>query len=111
MFPDLRHARRSIVLRGLASMAMLLVAVTGAHAQPDRVDDHHALSPTFTAWLTAVAHHVPGTPDSHALQVAALSDKSLVHLFTQLSADEAVHWATLNNAMGTAIPAQAFLFG
>ena len=41
---------------------------------------------------------------------AALSDKGLVHLFTQLSADEAVHWATLNNAAGTAIPAQAFLF-
>lgn len=52
-----------------------------------------------------------GATNAYAGQVAALSDKSLVHLFTQLSADEAVHWATLNNAMGTAIPAQAFLFG
>ena len=52
-----------------------------------------------------------GATNAYTGQVAALSDKSLVHLFTQLSADEAVHWATLNNAMGTAIPAQAFLFG
>ena len=52
-----------------------------------------------------------GATNAYTGQVAALSDKSLVHLFTQLSADEAVHWATLNNAMGTAIPAKAFLFG
>ena len=52
-----------------------------------------------------------GATNAYAGQVAALSDKGLVHLFTQLSADEAVHWATLNNAMGAAIPAQAFLFG
>lgn len=52
-----------------------------------------------------------GATNAYAGQVAALSDKGLVHLFTQLSADEAVHWATLNNAAGTAIPTQAFLFG
>lgn len=52
-----------------------------------------------------------GATNAYAGQVAALSDKRLVHLFTQLSADEAVHWATLNNAAGTAIPTQAFLFG
>ena len=52
-----------------------------------------------------------GATNAYAGQVAALSDKSLIHLFGQLSADEAVHWATLNNAAGTAIPAQAFLFG
>lgn len=52
-----------------------------------------------------------GATNAYAGQVAALSDRSLAHLFTQLSADEAVHWATLNNAAGTAIPAQAFLFG
>ena len=52
-----------------------------------------------------------GATNAYAGQVAALSDKGLVHLVSQLSADEAVHWATLNNAAGTAIPAQAFLFG
>jgi rubrerythrin len=52
-----------------------------------------------------------GATNAYASQVAALRDPKLVHLFTQLSADEAVHWATLNNAAGTPIPAKAFLFG
>lgn len=52
-----------------------------------------------------------GATNAYAGQVAALHDPQLVHLFTQLSADEAVHWTTLNNAAGTPIPAKAFLFG
>jgi len=52
-----------------------------------------------------------GATNAYAGQVAALHDPQLAHLFTQLSADEAVHWTTLNNAAGTPIPAKAFLFG
>lgn len=52
-----------------------------------------------------------GATNAYAGQVAALKDPQLAHLFTQLSADEAVHWTTLNNAGGTPIPAKAFLFG
>jgi len=52
-----------------------------------------------------------GATNAYAGQVAALQDHALVHLFTQLSADEAVHWATLNNAAGTPLPAKAFIFG
>jgi hypothetical protein len=52
-----------------------------------------------------------GATNAYAGQVAALHDPELAHLFTQLSADEAVHWTTLNNAAGTPIPAKAFLFG
>jgi len=52
-----------------------------------------------------------GATNAYAGQVAALRDPQLAHLFTQLSADEAVHWTTLNNAAGTPIPAKAFLFG
>jgi len=52
-----------------------------------------------------------GATNAYAGQVAALHDHKLVHLFTQLSSDEAVHWTTLNNAAGTPIPAKAFLFG
>ena len=52
-----------------------------------------------------------GAANAYAGQVAALRDPQLAHLFTQLSADEAVHWATLNNAAGTPIPTKAFLFG
>jgi hypothetical protein len=49
--------------------------------------------------------------NAYASQVAALDDLQLARLFTQLAADEAVHWTTLNNASGTPIPAKAFLFG
>jgi len=52
-----------------------------------------------------------GATNAYAGQVAALKDPRLAHLFTQLSADEAVHWTTLNNAAGSPIPAKAFLFG
>jgi rubrerythrin len=52
-----------------------------------------------------------GATNAYAGQVAALHDPQLAHLFTQLSADEAVHWTTLNNAAGTPIPTKAFLFG
>jgi rubrerythrin len=52
-----------------------------------------------------------GATNAYAGQVAALQDPQLAHLFTQLSADEAVHWTTLNNAAATPIPAKAFLFG
>lgn len=52
-----------------------------------------------------------GATNAYAGQVAALHDPQLAHLFTQLSADEAVHWTTLNNAAGTPIPPKAFLFG
>jgi len=52
-----------------------------------------------------------GATNAYASQVAALQDHKLAHLFTQLSADEAVHWTTLNNALGIAIPSKAFIFG
>ena len=52
-----------------------------------------------------------GATNAYAGQVAALRDHKLTQLFTQLSADEAVHWTTLNNVAGTPIPTKAFLFG
>jgi hypothetical protein len=52
-----------------------------------------------------------GATNAYAGQVAALRDPQLAHLFTQLAADETVHWTTLNNAASVPIPAKAFLFG
>jgi hypothetical protein len=52
-----------------------------------------------------------GATNAYAGQVAALKSRQITHLFTQLCGDEAVHWATLNNAMGVPIPAKAYLFG
>lgn len=52
-----------------------------------------------------------GATNAYAGQVAALHNRQLTHLFTQLCADESVHWTTLNNAMEVPIPAKAYLFG
>lgn len=82
-----------------------------ARSDADYVEALSLATLTSEAEVVALATRLEqGATNAYTGQVAALSDKSLVHLFTQLSADEAVHWATLNNAAGTAIPVQAFLF-
>lgn len=52
-----------------------------------------------------------GATNAYAGQVAALQDRKLTHLFTQLCSDEAVHWAVLNNALAQPVPAHAYIFG
>jgi hypothetical protein len=61
--------------------------------------------------LTLATRLELGATNAYAGQVAALLDRQLAHLFTQLSTDETVHWTTLNNALGQPIPAKAYLFG
>jgi rubrerythrin len=52
-----------------------------------------------------------GAASAYVGQVASLRDIKLAQLFSKLAADEAVHWATLNNARGLTIPSKAYLFG
>jgi rubrerythrin len=52
-----------------------------------------------------------GAANAYVGQIAALQDRKLAHLFGQLASDEAVHWTTLNNALGRPIQAKAYLFG
>ena len=52
-----------------------------------------------------------GATNAYVGQIAALQDHQLAHLFAQISTDEAVHWAILNNAGGGTIPAPAYIFG
>jgi rubrerythrin len=52
-----------------------------------------------------------GAASAYVGQIAALSEPKLAKLFASISADEAVHWTTLNNAAGTPIPTTAYLFG
>jgi hypothetical protein len=52
-----------------------------------------------------------GATNAYVGQIAALQDHQLAHLFAQISTDEAVHWAILNNALGGAVPAPTFIFG
>ena len=61
--------------------------------------------------VTLAAKLEMGATNAYVGQIAALQDHKLVHLFAQLSTDEAVHWAVLNNAMGAPVPTPPFIFG
>jgi rubrerythrin len=52
-----------------------------------------------------------GAASAYVGQVSALRDPKLAQLFSNLAADEAVHWTTLNNAQGLEIRSKAYLFG
>jgi len=52
-----------------------------------------------------------GAASAYVGQISALKDPNIAKLFASISADEAVHWTTLNNAAGTPIPTAAYLFG
>ena len=52
-----------------------------------------------------------GAATAYIGQIAALGDPKLARLFASISADEAVHWTTLNNAVGKPVPNAAYLFG
>jgi rubrerythrin len=52
-----------------------------------------------------------GAASAYIGQISSLKDPKIARLFASLSADEAVHWTTLNNAAGTPIPTAAYLFG
>jgi len=52
-----------------------------------------------------------GAASAYIGQVTALHDPKLAKLFASISADEAIHWTTLNNAAGKPIPTSAYVFG
>src|SRR3546814_18737007 len=43
--------------------------------------------------------------------MSAIRDPGLAQLFAQISADEVIHWTTLNSATGGSLPAEPFEFG
>ena len=51
-----------------------------------------------------------GAASAYIGQISALRDPKTTKVFAEISADEAVHWTTLNNAAGTPLPAAAFIF-
>lgn len=51
-----------------------------------------------------------GAASAYIGQVTSLKDPKLAKLFAAISADEAIHWTTLNNAAGTPIPPAAYVF-
>ncbi len=74
----------------------MLCATLWLLASPDvvaaqHVLDHHALSRTFTVWLTTVAQHAPGVPDAAAAQAATFDERTLRAVSRELDAlDKAI---------------------
>ncbi len=67
-------------------LASTLIAAVPLWAQTEHVLDHHALSPQFTSWLTAVAEHGPGAPDAPAERIAAWPESNLRAVLRELDA-------------------------
>lgn len=60
------------------------------------------------ALATTLEH---GAASAYIGQINAISDPKLANLFASISADEALHWTTLNAAGGGQIPKSAYVFG
>jgi len=69
----------------------------------------HPVEPKTDAQYSADLEQ--GAASAYLGQITALKDPKIAQLFASISADEAVHWTTLNNAAGTPIPTGAYLFG
>ena len=52
-----------------------------------------------------------GAASGYISQISTLRDPGLAQLFAQISADEMIHWTTLNGAIGGSLPAEPFQFG
>lgn len=61
--------------------------------------------------LTLATRLEMGAASAYIGQLAGLKDNKLAALFAGIAADEATHWALLNNATGGSEPTAAFIFG
>jgi hypothetical protein len=52
-----------------------------------------------------------GAASGYISQISSIRDPGLAQLFAQISADEMVHWTTLNGAIGDPLPTEPFQFG
>jgi hypothetical protein len=98
------------------ALAKLIAEAGGKPVEPKN-DQEYAASLNLAA-LKSEAEVVrfaagleQGAANAYVGQVAALRDSKLARLFSQLGADEAVHWALLNNAAGGSLSKAPFLFG
>ena len=98
------------------SLASLIAKAGGKPVQPQS-DDQYVKALNLGALkseadVVALATRLEqGAASAYVGQVVALRDPKLAQLFSNLAADEAVHWTTLNNAQGLQIRSKAYLFG
>jgi rubrerythrin len=97
------------------ALATLVRKAGGAPVEPkpdaDYVRDLHLEALKSQADVVALATRLEReAAKGYTDQIAALQDPHLARLFGEISADEAVHWAILNNAAGAAIPKTGLIF-
>lgn len=98
------------------SLAKLIATAGGKPVEPKTDDQYIAElklgSLKSEADVVALATMLErGAASAYVGQITALKDPGLAKLFASISADEAIHWTTLNNAAGTPLPASAYVFG
>jgi hypothetical protein len=52
-----------------------------------------------------------GAASGYVSLISSIRDPGLSQLFAQISADEVIHWTTLNGVIGGPLPAEPFQFG
>ncbi len=52
-----------------------------------------------------------GAASGYISQISSIRDSGLSQLFARISADEMIHWTTLNGAIGGPLPSEPFQFG
>lgn len=98
------------------ALVKLITDVGGVPVQPksdaDYVEELKLGTLKTEADVVALATGLElGAASGYIKEISSIEDPQLAHLFAQISADEMIHWTTLNNAQGTPIPAAAFQFG
>jgi hypothetical protein len=97
------------------SLAKLVMQAGGKPAEP-RTDDQYVAELKLGSLksegdVVALATTLErGAASAYIGQITSLKDPKLAKLFAAISADEAIHWTTLNNATGTPIPTRAYVF-
>ncbi|MFX7945898.1 ferritin-like domain-containing protein, partial [Acinetobacter baumannii] len=61
--------------------------------------------------LTLATRLELGAASAYVGQVGGIKDRTLAKTLAGIGADEASHWAILNNAIGGTTPAKGFIFG
>lgn len=59
--------------------------------------------------LATTLEHIAAT--GYISHMSAIRDPGLAQIFAQISADEVIHWTTLNGATGGSLPADPYAFG
>lgn len=94
-----------------------LLADIGASPVVAKTDDEYIAELGLTALkseadiLALAAKLEHGAANGYISQISGIQDRGLSRIFAQISADEMMHWTTLNGAIGGALPSVPFEFG